>query len=313
MVLAVVLLTGTTTFGIPVRAEDNSTLFAPAVAADPQLVSAAALAALTADTDLFLASAGTTFSLPASSPGEAFPEGAEDNVEVRYRAALNARDVALWDLAALVSRPEGVPVLVAEWQALSRSQRATFLTAVSRAGFNQATREVALEECPRSAPEGTLRGGAAVVGVYDLCVRSVLAAPTPQAATAIRFTFANLGARYSVERRNQQGYFDCSSYVMRAYAAAGLPAVVNGGSLTTRTIAPYPGYLSVPWLQDVEWDDRRPGDLLLTPPNRADGGGHVMVVLVDGFVIHTATEGDVAHIRTEYPRGRIEYIRRVSP
>ena len=308
--LLVLLLSGVW-ISSPARAnsESNSSLFLPGEI-DRELAADAARQARQADTELSLARAsialtrGTGLLLPPPGLGA-------EAAELRYREARQRWDEALLALAQVVSRPEGVEALVEEWRLLSRSQRSIFFDAIDRAGYSYAARAVSLEGCPDEVPEGTLRGGAAEIGAGELCRAAVMSAPTAEAAIAIKYTFAQLGARYSVERRNQVGFYDCSSLVMRAYASSGVPGVVRGGSFTTRTIAPYPGYRSVPWLSDVAWEDRQAGDLLLTPPNRADGGGHVMMVLAYGYVIHAATEGDVVHIRTEYPRSDIDYVRRV--
>lgn len=164
--------------------------------------------------------------------------------------------------------------------------------------------------CPTAVPANTLRNGAASVGAHELCARSVAQAATPAAANAIKFMFQNLGAPYSGPNRMTKGWFDCSSYVSSAYEAAGVDAIQNGWAPTTRELAPYPGYRGVSWLHTVSWEARRPGDLAVTPPTRSDGGGHVMMVLADGFMIHTGATGDVSNVTTLYPQHKIMVIRR---
>ena len=73
--------------------------------------------------------------------------------------------------------------------------------------------------CPVDAPSNTLRNGSQSVGVAEICARSVAQARNPQAAAAIKYTLNNLGKPYSQPKRNQDGWYDCSSYTTRAYQA----------------------------------------------------------------------------------------------
>jgi cell wall-associated NlpC family hydrolase len=144
--------------------------------------------------------------------------------------------------------------------------------------------------CPTSVPQNTLRQGAIELDIHALCVKSVSAAATPEAKKALLFLFANLGTPYSVQLRDQPGFFDCSSYAMRAYNSAGLRL----GTPSSRTLGPAVGWTSVPWLRDVTAATIKPGDLLVRIP---DAGHHVMVLLADGWMIHTGgPEGAPAHI-----------------
>jgi cell wall-associated NlpC family hydrolase len=196
----------------------------------------------------------------------------------------------------------------AEEEKIAAAARAS---AVASAGATSAQTEVGPDGCPVSTGPRTLRNGAENVGVHTLCIRSVAAAPSAAAAKAIKYTFVNLGVPYSQPNRMRPGYFDCSSYVSKAYQSAGVPTISGGWAPSTRQLAPYPGYSSVSWLETVSYANARPGDLDLTPPNRADGGGHVMMVLADGFMIHTASTGDVSHVTTRYPSSKIFVVRRV--
>ena len=141
--------------------------------------------------------------------------------------------------------------------------------------------------CPTSAPSGTLRDGAARVGVARLCADSVARARTPYAARAIKFALRNLGAPYSQPNRMGAFSFDCSSYVTRAYDAGGLD-VVRGWAPTTYTI------LGARWAVRESFSSRRPGDLVLPIP------GHVSMSLADGFKVHTNHTGDVSHVTRDY-------------
>lgn len=173
-------------------------------------------------------------------------------------------------------------------------------------------REALANQCPTSTPANTLRDGAAEIGIFELCARSVRQAPSETAAKALLFAFDNLGVPYSQPLRMTDGHFDCSSFVSRAYDAAGVEAALaTGWAPTTRQLAPYPGYQGVSWLETITWDEKLPGDLMLTSPSRADGGGHVVMVAADGFMLHTASTGDVSHVKAIYQETRVPYVRRV--
>jgi cell wall-associated NlpC family hydrolase len=185
----------------------------------------------------------------------------------------------------------------------------------ARAQAARAQTQVGPEGCPTSVPPRTLRDGADGIGAFELCISSVASAATPQAAEAVKFVFVNLGVPYSRTDRMGAGYFDCSSYVMRAYEAAGVPTIQDGWAPSTHSIAPYPGHSSYPWLTTVSYSEAQPGDLLLRPPSptREDGGGHVAMLVASGFMIHTAATGDVSHVASAYSEAELYNVRRVAP
>jgi cell wall-associated NlpC family hydrolase len=159
--------------------------------------------------------------------------------------------------------------------------------------------------CPDRAPAGTLRAGSATIGVRELCERSVAAASSETSAKVIVFAFANLGTPYSQPRRQTPGWFDCSSYVAAGMKAAGRDVSVGGLMPSTHTMMPHPGYASVGWLRDVT-GEVRPGDLLFWGPPAHTG--HVAIQLADGFMIHTASTGDVAHVTATRPPHKVRRI-----
>jgi cell wall-associated NlpC family hydrolase len=156
--------------------------------------------------------------------------------------------------------------------------------------------------CPTTPPENTLRGTAGGKSLYQICADSVRGARSPQAALAIRFALSELGAPYSQAQRNSPGIYDCSSFVSRAYQAAGVPIAypetpgrIDGGPGQNT-----PGSraeLAAPWSLPVAAPDAKPGDLLFfpgaDPPN-----GHVGMLLAHGLYVHTNAHGDVAHVKT---------------
>ena len=139
--------------------------------------------------------------------------------------------------------------------------------------------------CPTSAPPGTLRGGES--NVAQLCADSVAQARSPEAAAAIKYALNNLGVPYSQAQRNEVGYYDCSSFVSRAYEAAGVniaPAGVNAP--TTYTIA------NAPWAIHESFAAAKPGDLV------EPDSGHVVMLLANGYLAQASMPGDVTNVTT---------------
>lgn len=151
--------------------------------------------------------------------------------------------------------------------------------------------EVGPDGCPTAAPANTLREGAATIGVAELCARSVAQAPTPEAAGAIKVMLAQLGTPYSQPLRMTEGHSDCSSYISRAYEAAGAPMVSRGGGGWAPTTWVM---LDAPWTTRIPYSEARPGDLLFP------SDGHVALLLSDGYMVHTNRTGDVSHVKRAY-------------
>lgn len=154
------------------------------------------------------------------------------------------------------------------------------------------------EGCPTASPGGTLRSGAESIGAYQLCADSVAQAPTEAAAKAIKWAFSKLGAPYACggEGRMEAFRFDCSSLVSRAYyEGAGIGTAGDSWAPSTRDMVPWDGAALGRWYSYVAPADARPGDLILY-----DTGGstyrHVVMLLADGFMLHTNSCGDVAHV-----------------
>jgi cell wall-associated NlpC family hydrolase len=165
-------------------------------------------------------------------------------------------------------------------------------------GMTTAQTLIPSDTCPTSVPAGTLRGGSATMGALALCKASVAQAATPQAALAIIKAFTYLGAPYACKGigRNDPFRFDCSSLVSRAYhEGAGLATAGATWAPSTRNIVPWDGVPLASWASYVGPSAIRPGDLALY-----DTGGrfyrHVVMVLANGFQLHTNSCGDVAHV-----------------
>lgn len=157
--------------------------------------------------------------------------------------------------------------------------------------------------CPSKVPAGTLRGGSQKVGAYNLCVEAALAAPSPEAARAIKFAMSNLGVPYvssnatAIKQRDARGYFDCSSFVSRAYAAAGVPTTVSGGRSPNTTELRD----TVKWVLRIPASAAKPGDIAVFATQQ---GQHAVMLLPRGFIAHTNNFGDVSHVASAklYPQ-----------
>ena len=151
--------------------------------------------------------------------------------------------------------------------------------------------------CPSSAPAGMVR----VPGdVGQLCRTAVAGATSPQAAGAIRYAFAHLGAAYSQFNRDSVSppVYDCSSLVGRAFRAAG--ARITRGS-SSWNFYPYfgwtgayvPGNYSGTNLVRVTKATLRPGDIIIQfngpdPSQSAGNAGHAQIYLGGGYIIQSS-------------------------
>jgi hypothetical protein len=124
--------------------------------------------------------------------------------------------------------------------------------------------------------------------ISKLCKDSVAGAASPQAALAIIAALSNMGLIYTENIypsvgpvRTDPGYSDCSSYVSRDYAEAGVG--VNPGG-TTLTIAGDPSV----FVPEQSWQ-AKPGDLIMFSNEK-----HVGMVLADGVVAQNGDPGPTA-------------------
>jgi hypothetical protein len=144
--------------------------------------------------------------------------------------------------------------------------------------------------CPTQVPAS--HNVAPSIDVYDLCARSVAAARTPAAATAIKFAMAQIGKPYCRPDRPSNcggdgnrygkgpaGGFDCSGLMTMAYKEGG----VDFGAATWTGVM---GQAS--WAINLSsGNDLRPGDMWLRVGD-GDVNGHVAMVLADGYIVHAA-------------------------
>lgn len=182
--------------------------------------------------------------------------------------------------------------------------------------------QVGPDGCPSSVPSGTLRNGAASIGAAELCARSVAQAATPEAAMAIKWAFSKLGVPYACNGMANQmsarlgpNYYDCSSLVSSAYKhGAKLPGIIVG---STRNIMPWDGVPLDRYYEYVAPGEGRPGDLVVQRSCTSSPCAyqHVVMLLADGYQLHTNSCGDVAHVTTFAGTSASNYVvtRRVNP
>ncbi|MFN8168926.1 MAG: hypothetical protein U0S36_09100 [Candidatus Nanopelagicales bacterium] len=167
--------------------------------------------------------------------------------------------------------------------------------------------QVGPDGCPTANVPGTLRDGSDVIGAAALCRSAVRQAATPQAALAIQWAFAHLGAPYACggAGRLQPFRMDCSSFVSRAYAeGAGLRTAGPGWAPSTRNMVPWDGVPLDPHYAFVAPVMLRAGDLVTydTCPQGGCPYKHVVMYLgsPDGgtsfWMAHTNACGDIAKI-----------------
>lgn len=149
--------------------------------------------------------------------------------------------------------------------------------ATSGGPFDAAQTSVSSSGCPSSVPSGTLAN--VHISVQQLCEDSVAQAATPEAAKAVIAAFHNLGIAYSETYRNLPNYTDCSSFVSRMYADAGVAFVPPGTNAPTTLT-----FLTAKYSQSILANQARPGDLLEVASH-----GHVTMVLADGYLAENGT------------------------
>ncbi|MFI0431744.1 MAG: NlpC/P60 family protein [Candidatus Nanopelagicales bacterium] len=147
------------------------------------------------------------------------------------------------------------------------------------------------------------------------CLDAVALAPTYEAERAIKWGFARLGAPYDVNNRTTSA-FDCSSFVGRAFRAAGAPVAARNG--VRYDFFPYFGYTGayVPSSSPVSmWGggyegtnvirvtkaELRPGDIVVqffgADPAQSQGNqGHAKIFLGGNRVIEA---GGAARVRAD--------------
>ena len=199
-------------------------------------------------------------------------------------ASANAAALARVRALAAGQRASAADALLAAAESGAARARADLAAATSALGglaVSAPQARVGPDGCPTADVAGTLRGGAELIGAERLCRAAVAAAATPQAALALTWAFAHLGAAYACggAGRMLPWRMDCSSLVSRAYhEGAGLAVAGSTWAPSTRDMVPWGGATLDPHYAGLPPQALRPGDLVLY-----DTGGttyrHVVIYL----------------------------------
>ena len=120
---------------------------------------------------------------------------------------------------------------------------------------------------------------------------------------AVDLALTKLGAPYSQERRNQEGYFDCSSFTYWVYSQLGV-SLQHGGSNTAASQARYITENNLA----VSYDSLSPGDLVFYSfdvNNRYLNIDHVAIYAGDGYVVDASSSRKKVVCRPIYSTGNI--------
>lgn len=120
---------------------------------------------------------------------------------------------------------------------------------------------------------------------------------------AVDLALTKLGTPYSQERRNQEGYFDCSSFTYWVYSQLGV-SLQHGGS---NTAASQGRFITENNLA-VSYDSLAPGDLIFYSfevNNRYLNIGHVAIYAGNGYVVDASFSKKKVVYRPIYSTGSI--------
>lgn len=138
--------------------------------------------------------------------------------------------------------------------------------------------------------------------VYHVTVNPNLS-PGETGNSAVDFALTKLGTPYSQELRNQEGYFDCSSFTYWVYSQLGITLLYDG----TNTAAAQGRYIVENNLA-VPYDSLAPGDLIFYSfevNNRFMNISHVAIYAGDGYVVDASSSRMQVVYRPIYSTNRI--------
>ncbi len=127
--------------------------------------------------------------------------------------------------------------------------------------------------------------------------------PGETGSKAVDLALTKLGTPYSQEKRNQEGYFDCSSFTYWVYSQLGV-SLQHGGS---NTAASQGRYITENNLA-VSYDSLAPGDLIFYSfgvNNRYLDIDHVAIYAGDGYVVDASSSKKKVVYRPIYSTGNI--------
>ena len=138
--------------------------------------------------------------------------------------------------------------------------------------------------------------------VYQVDINPDLS-PGETGNEAVDLALTKLGTPYSQERRNQEGYFDCSSFTYWVYSQLGI-YLQHGGSNTAAAQARYITENNLA----ISYDSLAPGDLIFYSfevNNRYLNVSHVAIYAGNGYVVDASSSRKKVVYRPIYSTGNI--------
>lgn len=138
--------------------------------------------------------------------------------------------------------------------------------------------------------------------IYEVEINPALI-PGETGNKAVDLALAKLGTPYSQEHRNEEGYFDCSSFTYWVYSQLGISLQYDGAN----TAAAQGRYIVENNLA-VSYDDLAPGDLVFYSfdvNNRYMNIGHVGIYAGDGYIVDASSSKKKVVYRPIYSTSRI--------
>jgi cell wall-associated NlpC family hydrolase len=226
---------------------------------------------------------------PVSSPaGDLESLGTSRSPAATYPSASSTLTPQVRPLRAATSKTAASPDIKA-WGPLYRDSRAH--------GVRIAVNGCPTRALPRTVPTPLPRRQS----IQTICTAALNRAPDATARAAIRFAFLHLGSTYACGGigREKPWTFDCSSFVSRAYQAAGARTTVRGWSPNTAYMLSSAQHTFTP----IAPQRAHPGDLVLydtCPAGQTCTYRHVVMYLgwIGGtpWMLHTNSCGSPAKL-----------------
>lgn len=121
--------------------------------------------------------------------------------------------------------------------------------------------------------------------------------------TAIDLALSKLGTPYSMEHRNEEGYFDCSSFTYWVYSQLGIHMMYDGINTASAQ-----GRYIVENNLAVAFEDLAPGDLIFysfETNNRFMNIGHVGIYAGNGYIVDASYSRQEIAYRPVYSKNSI--------
>jgi len=127
--------------------------------------------------------------------------------------------------------------------------------------------------------------------------------PSETGNTAVDLALSKLGTPYSMEHRNEEGYFDCSSFTYWVYSQLGIHMLYDGINTASAQ-----GRYIVENNLAVAYEDLAPGDLIFYSfgaNNRFMNIGHVGIYAGNGYIVDASYSKQKIAYRPVYSKNSI--------